>query len=226
MNNNNNHNGFYAGAFSGLCQVIIGHPLDTFKVRIQNKKSLTGLGLRDYYRGIGFPTASGIIVNSIVFGSYNFFKDVTNNSIISGFLSGSVISPIVYLFDIGKTKRQINEKVKVKMIFTNRGYPASFSRESFAFSVYFYIYEYLKEQKKQSVMLSGALAGLANWTITYPLDVIRNRQIALNISAKDAFKMGNLFNGYVPCAARALIVNAVGFYTYEIALEQTRTFSS
>jgi hypothetical protein len=36
--------------------------------------------------------------------------------------------------------------------------------------------------------------------------------------------MGNLFSGYTPCAARALIVNAVGFYTYELALEKARTF--
>lgn len=223
QDNTNKTHSFYAGAFSGLCQMVVGHPLDTMKVRIQSNKSVLGLGIRDYYKGVGFPTISGMIVNSIVFGSYKYFKEYTGENIASGFMAGATISPFVYLFDIGKTKMQISERPKLSMILHNKGFPASIMREAFAFSVYFSTYEYLRETQKQNVLISGALAGLANWTFTYPLDVIRNRQIALNISAKQAFKMGNLFSGYAPCATRALIVNAVGFYTYELALEKART---
>lgn len=214
---------FYAGAFSGLCQMVIGHPLDTMKVRIQNHKPLKGLRISDYYKGVVFPTISGMIINSIVFGSYNYFKNLTGENIVSGFAAGATVSPVAYLFDIGKTKKQISERPTFSMIFNNKGLPVSVMREAFAFSVYFSTYEYMREKHNQSVLLSGALAGLANWTFTYPLDVIRNRQIALNIPFTDAFNMGRLFSGYAPCAARALIVNAVGFYTYEQALEKART---
>lgn len=31
----------------------------------------------------------------------------------------------------------------------------------------------------------------------------------------DAFKMGNLWKGYLPCALRAIIVNSYGFYIYQ-----------
>lgn len=224
QNSTNNIQSFTAGAFSGLCQIIIGYPLDTLKVRIQSKKPIFGLSIRDYYRGIGFPIVSGIIVNSIVFGTYKNFKEYTGENIISGFMAGATISPFVYVFDIGKTKQQISKHPKLNMILHNKGFPASIMRESLAFSMYFSTYEYLHKTHKQNILVSGALAGLANWTFTYPLDVIRNRQIALNISAKQAFQMGNLFTGYMPCAVRALIVNAVGFYMYEYALEKTRTF--
>jgi hypothetical protein len=95
LDNTNKTHGFYAGAFSGLCQMVVGHPLDTMKVRIQNNKSLLGLGFRDYYKGIGFPTISGMIVNSIVFGSHKYFKEYTGENIASGFMAGATISPFV-----------------------------------------------------------------------------------------------------------------------------------
>ena len=63
--------------------------------------------------------------------------------------------------------------------------------------------------------MSGAMSGITNWTLTYPLDVIRNRQIAYNISMKEAFNQGSLWGGYRLCIIRAIFTNASVFYTYE-----------
>ena len=41
-----------------------------------------------------------------------------------------------------------------------------------AMGSYFGSYYYFKDEKKCSILLSGGLAGLINWTLTYPLDVI------------------------------------------------------
>ena len=64
-------------------------------------------------------------------------------------------------------------------------------------------------------MISGGIAGLLNWTFTYPIDVIRTRQMANNISIKKAINQGNLWKGYSACAMRAIIVNSASFYVYE-----------
>ena len=40
-------------------------------------------------------------------------------------------------------------------------------------------------------------------------------EMLYNISIKKALKMGNLWKGYPVCATRAVIVNAVNFWTYE-----------
>ena len=40
-------------------------------------------------------------------------------------------------------------------------------------------------------MISGGIAGLVNWTTTYPIDVIHARQIAQHISIKQAIKQFN-----------------------------------
>ena len=81
-------------------------------------------------------------------------------------------------------------------------------------SFYFGSYNYLKDQGFNP-LISGGLAGLLNWTTTYPIDVIRSRQIAQQISIKQAIKMGNLWKGYSVCALRAVIVNAANFWVYE-----------
>ena len=56
---------------------------------------------------------------------------------------------------------------------------------------------------------------LVNWTLTYPIDVIRNRQMAQNIPYKKAIEQGNLWKGFSTCATRAIIVNSSSFYVYE-----------
>ena len=91
----------------------------------------------------------------------------------------------------------------------------TFNREILAMGSYFGFIIILK-MKKCSILLSGGLAGLINWTLTYPLDVIRSRQIAQNISVKQALNQKKLWGGYSACAFRAIIVNASSFYIYEI----------
>lgn len=212
-------NEFIAGAISGFGQTILGHPLDTIKVRYQNGVSLNGLKPQHYYRGITYPLISSSIINSIIFGVYHNTIDKTNNKIISGMLSGAAASPIVYLFDLYKTKRQMGYKVNLKTFMNNKGFPSAFSRETIAFASYFVSYDYFKD-KGMGILLSGSLAGALNWTITYPLDVIRNRQMSNNISYIEAYKQGNLWKGYNICLGRALLVNSVGFYLYEEVIKQ------
>lgn len=73
-------------------------------------------------------------------------------------------------------------------------------------SAYFSTYYYLKE-KKYNPFISGSFAGIISWLISYPLDTIRSRQISQNIKMKEAFKLGKLYKGIIPCLARAAITN-------------------
>ena len=43
---------FIPGICAGISQTIVGHPIDTIKVLIQNKKQWIGLPIKDYYRGL------------------------------------------------------------------------------------------------------------------------------------------------------------------------------
>jgi solute carrier family 25 carnitine/acylcarnitine transporter 20/29 len=60
--------GFMVGGFGGICAVLVGHPFDLIKVRLQTaekgvytgaldvaKKTIARDGLRGLYRGVGAP---------------------------------------------------------------------------------------------------------------------------------------------------------------------------
>lgn len=75
-----------AGGVAGSISVIVGHPFDTYKVRLQTSSAslqsvpLSGASLqssqtyasslRSLYRGIGPPLSTAAVVNALVFSSY------------------------------------------------------------------------------------------------------------------------------------------------------------
>ena len=196
----------FAAAFCvGVGQVTIGHPFDTTKILIQNNRKWFGLPLKDYYRGWRFPLGSAILLNCMTFPIVERTKPYTQNNFLSGCIAGMTISPIVYCFDVGKIKQQTKQPISLKTIVSTKG------RYS---SVYFGSYFVCRDYGWHP-LLSGGMAGLCNWTVTYPIDVIKSRQMASNISISQAFRMGNLWKGFSICAARAVIVNAIDFWIYE-----------
>ncbi|KAM8908948.1 solute carrier family 25 member 48 isoform 2-T2 [Spinachia spinachia] len=73
---------FIAGCIGGGCSVVVGHPLDTVKTRLQagkgyrnsfhcvltiyRKETVTG-----FFKGMSFPLASVTVYNSVVFGFFS-----------------------------------------------------------------------------------------------------------------------------------------------------------
>ena len=204
---------FLSASLAGVSQIIIGHPFDTAKVFIQNKKLIRNLKFRDYYRGYQYPLVSSIIVNSILFPVYERTKQYTNSAFISGYLGGAIISPLIYISDYNKIKRQTKHKL-TNNIWNSYGKFSVYNRESIAYFMFFGVYDYLK-QRNIHPLIAGAVCGLANWTVTYPIDVIKCRQIAQQITIVEAIKQKNMWKGYSICALRAVCVNPVIFYTYE-----------
>ncbi len=205
---------FIAAACVGIGQVLIGHPFDTTKVLIQNNRKWMRLHLKDYYRGWRFPLGCSIILNCITFPTVERTKPYTQNSFVSGALAGAIISPIVFCFDLGKIKQQTKQSITFKTILNTRGRHSTFARETIASSVYFGSYNSYRDFGLHP-LLAGGLAGLCNWTVTYPIDVIKSRQMAQNLTVKQALKLGYLWKGFPICAARAFIVNAIDFWIYE-----------
>jgi solute carrier family 25 carnitine/acylcarnitine transporter 20/29 len=69
---------FVAGGVAGSASVIVGHPMDTLKVRMQTStcgSSMWSLatgygGLPSLYRGMAAPLSTACIINAIIFSSY------------------------------------------------------------------------------------------------------------------------------------------------------------
>lgn len=213
---------FVCGMISGISQTIIGHPFDTIKVRAQCGVS-TPLKPILYFNGVSYNLLSSIACNAIVFGVhgntsqiYKEYHESIVEDFIPGFISGICVTPFVFLFDIGKNKKQtLGKKLQLSDLLQTRGAFTTLVREPIAFSIYFSTYKHLKEKRDYPVFLAGGASGVACWAFTYPLDVLRNRQITYNMTLRDAVSAGKLMNGFGVCVFRAFLVNSFGFYFYE-----------
>ena len=207
-------NDFGIGACVGFSQVIIGHPLDTVKTLAQNNQNIRGLGLRGLFRGFRYPMLRSVVSNSVIFPSYLSGKDYTGSSAIGGLLSGAISTPLLFPFDVGKIRRQTGKGLVLKDFIKTPGLSSMFVRESIAGGLYFGVYDYLRNNSV-SPFFAGGAAGLVNWTITYPIDVIKTRQISRSISIREAIKLGNFWAGYPICAVRAILVSGGSFWVYD-----------
>ncbi|KAF8634643.1 hypothetical protein AX15_000788 [Amanita polypyramis BW_CC] len=112
---------FIAGIISGVAGLVVGHPFDTVKVRLQSsattgkyhstihafltiirEEHLVGL-----YKGITSPLITGGLVNGLLFASYRFFLKVQNGAddviptltqvLLAGICAGVVSSLVLLL---------------------------------------------------------------------------------------------------------------------------------
>ena len=178
------------GGIIGISQGIVGHPFDTMKVIYQNKSSLNSVKINNMnglYRGLKYPIYANFLTNMTIFPIYEKTKrtiltnyDITYNktntifwpSYIAGTIGGFLSTPLIYITDLAKIKKQMkpNNKINYKILIKNKGLLLTMYRESFAFGIYFYTYD--KLNKNYNSFFSGGMAGCMSWTITYPIDVI------------------------------------------------------
>lgn len=82
---------FVAGWISGAVGLVVGHPLDTVKVRLQTQAVYRGIfdcvaktykheGFRGFFKGMSFPVVSVAISNAVTFGSYTNALDYLTRS--------------------------------------------------------------------------------------------------------------------------------------------------
>ena len=235
----NNH--YIKGALSGMCGIILSHPVDTIKTHLQTYKSLNSFQYKPthLYRGIISPLFGVGLEKSLVFGTYNFCKNQQNLNIpISGAISGFVASLIVSPYERIKILRQNETKFKwnecIKPSFLFKGLNATFTREVPGFAIYFSTYEYLKNkfytsQNKNidivSSFIFGGMSGTMAWLFIYPQDriktVIQSQKDTVNVIEliKSTYKYGGIkhfYSGFSMAIARAILLHSGTFCVMEI----------
>ncbi len=198
----------FSGLVIGVLQSAIGHPFDTAKTLLQNGQNIKTLTPLQLYRGAIYPTIASIAYNGIAFQVFDCAYDKHQNPFIAGALSGIAVGPVDFAFNVGKIRKQTLTNIPIH----TKGFVASYTRNIIASTLYFGVY--FNTTDHVGSLAAGACAGLANWTATYPLDVISTRQVAQGLCFRDAC-YGSLWNGYAACALRAVLVNSATFYCYE-----------
>ncbi|KAM7289091.1 mitochondrial basic amino acids transporter [Ixodes scapularis] len=117
---------FVAGCLGGCAGVIVGHPFDTIKVRLQTqdgsspkyrgsidcfKSIIRTEKVQGLFRGMTSPMAGVAVVNAIVFGVYGNAQKQLGDSAWAhgacGLLAGSVQSLVSSPVELAKTRLQV-----------------------------------------------------------------------------------------------------------------------
>ncbi|CAN1280882.1 Mitochondrial arginine transporter BAC1 [Linum perenne] len=216
---------YLAGLLAGVSTVIIGHPFDTVKVKLQ-KHNTEAHGVK--YRN-GLDCSARILQTEGVKGLYR--------GATSSFVGVAVESSL--LFGIYSRTKQ---SLQVTGLF--RGGLTTFMREAVGNAAFFSVYEYvryymhrhLKGEDRSYLMdmgigiVTGGLGGVAFWSVVLPLDVAKTIiQTSPNNSTRNPFKVLNsiyksngvkgCYTGLGPTIVRAFPANAAAIVTWELAMK-------
>ena len=124
-----------AGGIAGSVSVVVGHPFDTYKVRLQTSTGTASSfgGISSLYRGIVPPLSTAAVVNAAIFSSYgestriwDYFHNVSDESksddntqnqsswkkaFVCGSFAGSVQALIICPSEHVKCRLQIQSNV-------------------------------------------------------------------------------------------------------------------
>ena len=200
-------NSLFAGIMAGLVQVLVGHPFDTIKANTQSIQTVRW-SPRYLYQGSKLGLCNAIATNIVVFPLTDLLE--CDSVWLKGAFAGFCAAPFAFVLDGAKVLRQVS--IPGMRIFSRYGLSSTLIRETFGFGLYFGVFDHLS--KDLSVPISGALAGLTKWSLMYPVDLVRTRQIVWNYSLLDVFRhwtwKGSL-QGLGLCMLRSLLVNACIF---------------
>ena len=241
INNNTYILKYISGGISGMCGIVLSHPVDTIKTHIQtgNKLNTFKPSFTNFYKGISAPLLGVGIEKAIVFGTYNYMYSKTDNIPLSGAISGLVASLVVTPYERIKILKQNLQVINYKALnikFLYKGFTPTFFREMPGFAIYFTTYEYLKKKtftdynKKIdyiSSFLYGGISGITAWIFIYPQDRIKtilqsssrseNNKNIKNI-INSIYTSGGLkqfYNGFGWAAGRAVLLHSGTFCMME-----------
>uniref|UniRef100_A0A914VDV6 Mitochondrial carnitine/acylcarnitine carrier protein n=1 Tax=Plectus sambesii TaxID=2011161 RepID=A0A914VDV6_9BILA len=282
---------FLAGGVGGACTVIVGHPFDTVKVRLQTmpkpkpgevvpfkgtfdcfRQTVAKEGFFALYKGMAAPLIGVSPLFAVYFagcsvgrwlqqthpGQEMTFLQNFNAGALAGVFTTIIMVPgerIKCLLQVQQNAapgtpnkyagpmdvaRQLYKEGGIRSIY--RGTGATLLRDIPASGAYLSTYEYLKKAlapagsdgtqlSPMRVLFAGGIAGIANWSVCIPADVLKSRlQTAPEGKYPDGIRgvfreiireegPRALFKGFVPVMLRAFPANAACFFGFEMAME-------
>uniref|UniRef100_A0A1B6LK75 Mitochondrial carnitine/acylcarnitine carrier protein n=1 Tax=Graphocephala atropunctata TaxID=36148 RepID=A0A1B6LK75_9HEMI len=284
---------FISGGFGGVCTVIVGHPFDTIKVRLQTMpqpskgelplykgtwdcalKTIKHEGFKGFYKGMGAPIAGVAPIFAISFFGFGVGKKLQQSSdedvltkpqlfyagAFSGVFTTIIMAPgerikcllQVQQDSVGPKKysgprdvvRKLYKEGGIRSIY--KGTVATLLRDVPASGMYFMTYEWIQELLRPegatevsmlSTIFAGGMAGICNWLVGIPADVLKSRlqtapegkypggirQVFQELIRQEGITA--LYKGCAPVMIRAFPANAACFIGFEFAMKFLRWLS-
>lgn len=227
-----------SGAIGGFTGVLLSHPFDTLRVRIQalEKKPkvvafvqaiLKTEGFWVLYRGLTPPLLGMGLEKATVFTAYNYAKSQTNSHFISGYFAGLTSSLIITPIEKIKIHLQTTKvglfnslMATIRSRSLYQGFSPTFFRESVGFGIYFSFYNLYKAETPFHFFLGGALSGSLAWCFIYPIDTVKTNAQVQKINILEFIKKHSLremYRGFPFALMRAFPLHGGVFLGYEMS---------
>lgn len=215
---------FLSGSLAGICQVLVGHPFDTVKVRLQAGSGVRDALSKNLYRGVTSPLLGISFCNAVVFTAYHECGlAVSSNSWVAGGIAGAIASLVYCPMELFKIQKQLHLPYNTLGAFPYKGWTLTLLREVPSFSAYFGTHEELVKRGHGQVV-SGGLAGMAAWIVCYPQDVVKTwyqgsaNKTSIKACIAEIYKKNGLkgfLRGLTPALLRSFPANAATFVVFE-----------
>ena len=203
-------NKFIPGFTMGFIRSIISHPFEMLKLKTQ--MNINNNLFKNLFKGIHLSILSNSFERGIQFYYFEDIKKKTNNILLSSVYASLISTTISLPYNVILLKKNILNKSFVinKNILFKSG-SLEYSRNLSGSSIFLYLYNKFKEFN-YPIYTCSILSSTIVWTLTYPIDNIKNQLIAGN-NVKYNFRF--LYNGIQYPIIRSIPSSTFGFYVYE-----------
>ncbi|ROL54770.1 Mitochondrial carnitine/acylcarnitine carrier protein [Anabarilius grahami] len=214
------------------------------------KKTLAKEGLRGLYKGMAAPIIGVTPMFAVCFFGFGIGKKLQQKTpddvltypqlFAAGMLSGVFTTAIMAPGERIKCLLQLYRENGIRSIY--KGTALTLMRDVPASGMYFMTYEWLKysltpegksptELSVPSILFAGGMAGIFNWAVAIPPDVLKSRfQTAPEGKYPNGFRdvlrelvreegIGSLYKGFTAVMLRAFPANAACFLGFEVAMK-------
>jgi len=210
MNIKEEFKNFIPGFTMGITRAIVSHPFEIMKLKSQ--MNITSNFYRNLFRGVHLSIISNSLERGIQFYWFDKFKKKYNNNLQSSFLASLISTSISLPYNVillRNTLLKNNNKIS-KNILIKSGC-LEYIRNISGSTIFMFSYNYFKDNNKP-IYVSSILSSVIVWSLTYPIDNIKNNIIA---EKKINYTIYNLYNGVQYPMIRSIPSSVIGFYVYE-----------
>lgn len=223
-----------AGAMGGFGSVLVGHPFETVKARLQTGVKPSWPGIRGAYAGIMPPLTGQVPFWASFYFGYSIgtalrWDDSQGAQIFAGAVAGGVSSLVLTPVDAVKIHAQVEQigsSTAMRQVLRGGGWaglfralPPTMGRMVPASAVWFCTKEKCTELGCSS-FVAGGMAGTMEWAAIMPIDTIKTRYTIApkgttlrSVVATIFHESGlqGMYRGFVPTMLRAFPANGAAF---------------
>ena len=200
---------FIPGFTMGIVRSVISHPFEMLKLKSQ--MGVNTNVFKNLYSGLHLSVITNSLERGIQFYYFDKFKK-THNTIISSLYSSLISTTLSLPYNIVLLKKNIlKTDININKNILLKSGALEYKRNLLGSTIFLYSYDTFKNNSVP-FQAAGVLSSIIVWSITYPIDNIKNQIIAKQTIQ---YNLPFLYRGIQYPLLRSFPSAIIGLYVYE-----------